>query len=41
VILTKLSHLVILTIIIGMMTTGFVSAEILPVENIGGGKGFQ
>ena len=39
-ILTKLSHLVILTIILGMMTTGFVSAEILPVENIGGGKGY-
>ncbi len=39
-ILTKLSYLVILTLIIGMMTIGFVSAEVLPVENIGGGKGY-
>ncbi len=39
-ILTKLSYLVIFTLIIGMMTLGFVSAEVLPVENIGGGKGY-
>ena len=40
VIITKMYYLLIFALVIGMMTIGFVSAEILPVENIGGGQGY-
>ncbi len=33
-------YLLIFVLVIGMMTIGFVSAEILPGENIGGGQGY-
>jgi len=40
VISTKLRYLLIFALVIGMMTIGFVSAEELPVGNIGGGNGY-
>ena len=38
--MTKIHYLLIFTLAIGMMTMGFVSAEIIPGENIGGGPAY-